>query len=37
MSTTKTGSAEWRNYFMVPLAAALGYSTSVIHIYGLGP
>jgi MFS family permease len=37
MSTTKTGSAEWRSYFMVPLAAALGYSTSVIHIYGLGP
>jgi MFS family permease len=37
MSTTKTGSAEWRSHFMVPLAAALGYSTSVIHIYGLGP
>jgi MFS family permease len=37
MSTTKTGSAEWRSYFMLPLAAALGYSTSVIHIYGLGP
>jgi MFS family permease len=37
MSTTKAGSAEWRSYFMLPLAAALGYSTSVIHIYGLGP
>jgi len=37
MSTTKAGSAEWRRYFMVPLAAAIGYSTSVIHIYGLGP
>jgi len=24
MSTTKTGSSEWRSYFMVPLAAALG-------------
>lgn len=29
--------AEWRSYGTVPLAAALGYSTSVIHIYGLGP
>lgn len=37
MTTSKTGSAEWRSYFMVPIAAALGYSTSVIHIYGLGP
>ena len=29
--------AEWRRYHMVPIAAALGYATSVIHIYGLGP
>src|ERR1700755_1896042 len=29
--------AEWRGYFMLPIAAALGYSTSIIHIYGLGP
>jgi MFS family permease len=29
--------AEWRRYGMVPIAAALGYATSVIHIYGLGP
>lgn len=28
--------AEWRRYFMLPIAAALGYATSVIHIYGLG-
>ncbi|WP_417621252.1 MFS transporter [Parasphingorhabdus sp.] len=27
---------EWRAGFTVPLAAALGYATSVIHIYGLG-
>lgn len=27
---------EWRSYFMVPIVAALGYATSVIHIYGLG-
>ena len=38
MGVTKSGAAaEWRSYFMVPVAGALGYSTSVIHIYGLGP
>jgi MFS family permease len=31
------GLAEWRGHFMLPVAAALGYATSVIHIYGLGP
>lgn len=31
------GAAEWRRYFMVPIAGAVGYATSVIHIYGLGP
>ena len=35
---TATGaSAEWRRHYMLPIAAALGYATSVIHIYGLGP
>jgi len=29
--------AEWRRYGMLPFAAGLGYATSVIHIYGLGP
>ncbi len=29
--------AEWRRYGMLPVVAALGYATSVIHIYGLGP
>jgi MFS family permease len=28
---------EWQRYGMLPLSAALGYATSVIHIYGLGP
>lgn len=28
---------EWRAHPMLPVAAALGYATSVIHIYGLGP
>jgi predicted MFS family arabinose efflux permease len=29
--------AEWQRYYPLPLAAAVGYATSVIHIYGLGP
>lgn len=38
MSTVPdTAAGEWRRYFMLPIAAALGYATSVIHIYGLGP
>lgn len=28
--------AEWRRYGLLPIAAALGYATCVIHIYGLG-
>lgn len=29
--------AEWGKYWTLPIAAALGYATSVIHIYGLSP
>lgn len=36
-SIKSAAAAEWRSYFFVPIAAALGYSTSVIHIYGIGP
>ena len=32
-----TGRAEWKRYGTLPIAAALGYATSVIHIYGLSP
>lgn len=32
-----TAGAEWRAYPMLPIAAAFGYATSVIHIYGFGP
>ncbi|OAN51702.1 MFS transporter [Sphingobium sp. TCM1] len=32
-----TGGAEWRRAPLLPIAAGLGYATSVIHIYGLGP
>ncbi len=28
---------EWQRYGILPVTAALGYATSVIHIYGLGP
>lgn len=28
---------EWRGYWTLPLAAALGYSISVIHVYSMGP
>ncbi len=38
MTTSKPSAAtEWRQNFMLPVAAAMGYATSVIHIYGLGP
>src|SRR5687767_3125808 len=37
MTKMGSGAAEWRQYYMLPLAAAAGYATSVIHIYGLGP
>jgi len=29
--------AEWRRHWPLPIAAGLGYATSVIHIYGIGP
>lgn len=32
-----TGREEWRRYPLLPIAAGLGYATSVIHIYGFGP
>jgi MFS family permease len=28
--------AEWRSFWPVPIAAALGYSTSVLHVYSIG-
>jgi MFS family permease len=33
----QTGAREWRNYWTLPLAAALGNSASVLHIYSIGP
>jgi len=38
MSASRIGAAgEWQRYKMLPISAALGYGTSTIHIYGLGP
>lgn len=28
---------EWRHHPLLPIAAAAGYATSVLHVYGLGP
>jgi MFS family permease len=32
-----TAREEWRSYPLLPIAAAVGYATSVIHVYGFGP
>ncbi|HSW15315.1 MAG TPA: MFS transporter [Solimonas sp.] len=37
MSGSNSAAAEWRSYWFLPLIAALGYATSVIHVYALGP
>ena len=37
MKAPNNAIAEWRSYWFLPLAAALGYSCSVIHIYSIGP
>ena len=31
-----TGRQEWRKFWALPVAAAVGYSTAVLHTYGLG-
>lgn len=37
MVTHQGAAAEWRGYWYLPVIAALGYATSVIHVYALGP
>lgn len=37
MHSSDSAIAEWRSFWILPLVAALGYATSVIHIYSLGP
>ena len=35
-SATEGALVEWRRFGLLPIAAALGYASCVIHIYGLG-
>lgn len=37
MGQSSSAGAEWRSYGLVPVVAALGYATSVLHIYSIGP
>jgi MFS family permease len=37
MSGTKNALTEWRSFWFLPLMGALGYATSVLHVYSLGP
>ncbi|MEO6718459.1 MAG: MFS transporter [Novosphingobium sp.] len=37
MNTPATAIQEWRQYWTLPVAAALGYSTAVLLSFGLGP
>jgi MFS family permease len=37
MNVSNNAKAEWRTFWFLPLTAALGYATSVLHIYSLGP
>jgi MFS family permease len=37
MNVSNNAKAEWRAFWFLPLTAALGYATSVLHIYSLGP
>jgi MFS family permease len=37
MAISKNALAEWRGFWFLPIAAALGYSTSVMHVYAIGP
>jgi MFS family permease len=34
--TNRSAVTEWRRFGFLPLAAALGYATSVLHVYSLG-
>lgn len=37
LASEDTPTGEWRSHATLPFAAALGYSVSVIHIYGINP
>lgn len=37
MAASIGAAAEWRRYWFLPLVAAFGYATAVLHIYSIGP
>lgn len=37
MNASGNGASEWKRSWFVPMSAALGYATGVIHIYSIGP
>ena len=37
MGASSTAVAEWRRFWFLPIVAALGYATSVLHVYSIGP
>lgn len=37
MTAQASAASEWRQYWHLPIAAALGYSTAVLASYGIGP
>jgi nitrate/nitrite transporter NarK len=37
MTRAKTAAAEWKGFWYLPVVSGLGYSTAVLHTYGLGP
>lgn len=36
MTPSNDSRTEWRRYGLLPIAAALGYATSVLHVYSMG-
>ena len=37
MLTAPTATSEWKNYWYLPITAALGYATAVMYVYSMGP
>jgi MFS family permease len=37
MGAAADKSGEWRSFWFLPFTASLGYATSVIHVYSMGP
>lgn len=37
MQSPQSAMYEWRNFWSLPFAAALGYATAVIYVYSMGP